>query len=253
LVALALAFALVVAPMLASASPTSAVAPRHAVPAASPSGTSIASFALGYVGYRYAYVGDTPSTGFSCTGFVHWVFSHFGYNTSEDPYTLYSSYVHVAVGNLQPGDVLLFANTFHPGLSHAAIYIGGGQMVGADNFALGVHVDAVWDSYWGPRFVTAVRIVPYSPPSPDVQAPSTAGAAVSRGTRKDTQLAGLRMSKAPRAAQPSVVVNAVVRGARARVATGVSQWIKGLRRLPGWIKAKTATGLIALVARRHDK
>jgi hypothetical protein len=239
--------------MLASASPTSAAPPRHAVPSASPSGTSIVSFALSYVGYRYAYVGDTPSTGFSCTGFVHWVFSHFGYNTSEDPYALYSSYVHVAVGDLQPGDVLLFANTFHPGLSHAAIYIGGGQMVGADNFALGVHVDAVWDSYWGPRFVTAVRIIPFSPPSQVVQAPSTAGASGSHGATKAAQVAGLRMNRAPKATSPSVVANAVVRGARSRVATGVSRWIEGLRRLPRWIKTKTSTGLIAWIAQRHDK
>jgi hypothetical protein len=69
---------------------------------------------------------------------------------------------------MQPGDVLLFANTFHAGLSHAAIYIGGGQMVGADNFSVGVHVDDVYDGYWGPRFVGAIRIAPYAAPTPHV-------------------------------------------------------------------------------------
>ena len=126
------------------------------------SGSSIVGTALSYVGYRYAYVGDTPYTGFSCTGFVHWVFSRYGYYTPEDPGALYYSYPHVAPAYMQPGDVLIFANTFHAGISHAAIYIGNGQMVGADNFAVGVHVDNVWDGYWGPRFVGAIRIASYS-------------------------------------------------------------------------------------------
>jgi cell wall-associated NlpC family hydrolase len=126
----------------------------------------IVSVALAYVGYRYAYVGDTPATGFSCTGFVHWVYSQFGYDTPEDPAVLYYSYPHIAPAAMQPGDVLIFANTVYAGFSHAAIYIGGGQMVGADNFSVGVHVDDVYDGYWGPRFVGAIRIAPYVAPTP---------------------------------------------------------------------------------------
>ncbi len=146
----------------------------HSPSSARLSGSSLVGAALSYVGYRYAYMGDTPSTGFSCTGFVHWVFSQFGYYTPEDVGSLYYSYPRVASGALTPGDVLIFANTFHAGLSHAAIYIGGGQMVGADNFSLGVHVDNMYDGYWGPRFVGAIRIAPvqqvagysYSRPAP---------------------------------------------------------------------------------------
>jgi peptidoglycan DL-endopeptidase CwlO len=128
----------------------------------------IVSVALAYVGYRYAYIGDTPATGFSCTGFVHWVYSQFGYDTPEDPAVLYYSYPHIAPTDMQPGDVLIFANTVYAGFSHAAIYIGGGQMVGADNFSVGVHVDAVYDGYFGPRFVGAIRIAPDAAPTQHV-------------------------------------------------------------------------------------
>jgi hypothetical protein len=164
-----LAFALAIALILVSGTAASAASPRQQAAAPNRDSTSLTSYALSFVGYRYAYAGDTPSTGFSCTGFVHWVFSHFGYNTPEDPYALYNAYPHVAAANMMPGDVLLFANTFHPGLSHAAIYLGGGLMVGADNFAVGVHVDSVWDSYWGPRFVTALRVASFGMPSQNVQ------------------------------------------------------------------------------------
>ncbi len=154
---------------LASVTFVSAASARGHAAAASRSNASITSFALAYVGYRYAYMGDTPWTGFSCTGFVHWVYSHFGYNTPEDPYGLSATYPHVATSDLQPGDILLFANTFHPGLSHAAIYLGNGQMVGANNFSVGVHVDYLWDSYWGPRFVTALRVGQFGMPAQNVQ------------------------------------------------------------------------------------
>ena len=159
LISLALAGTLAVAgstPVLFAASPRT-----HTPSSARLSGSSIVSTALAYVGYRYAYVGDTPYTGFSCVGFVHWVYSQYGYYTPEDPSALYYSYTHIPTSEMMPGDVLIFANTFHYGLSHAAIYIVGGQMVGADNFSVGVHVDNVWDGYWGPRFVGAVRIAPY--------------------------------------------------------------------------------------------
>ena len=161
-ISLALAGTLAVAgtaPVLYASTPhVPSPSPTHRV------GARIASVALSYVGYRYAYVGDTPATGFSCTGFVHWVYSQFGYDTPEDLGVLSYSYPHIAPADMQPGDVLLFANTFHAGLSHAAIYIGGGQMVGADNFSVGVHVDAVYDGYFGPRFVGAIRIAPNAAP-----------------------------------------------------------------------------------------
>jgi hypothetical protein len=236
---LALAFAVSLA--FISPSLTSAAGARHPSPSASPSGTDVVSFALAYVGYPYAYMGDTPGTGFSCTGFVHWVYSHFGYSTPEDPYALFNAYPHVAASNLLPGDVLLFANTFHPGLSHAAIYIGGGQMVGADNFAVGVHVDWLWDSYWGPRFVTGVRIAPWGLPSQNVQAFSyTRPAARARAAGSAARIAArsIRMvSQSPR-----VVVGPLLSGVRVQVTTQLHLWIVGLRHLPRWIARHTSTG-----------
>jgi cell wall-associated NlpC family hydrolase len=117
----------------------------------------VASIALSYVGYRYASYGDTPWYGFSCVGLVHWAYARAGRYAPENVSALYTNYDHLSWTQVRPGDVLLFANTVHWGLSHAAIYIGGGLMVGADNFSVGVHIDRVWDGYWGPRFVAAVR------------------------------------------------------------------------------------------------
>ena len=236
LYALALASALT----LASATLTSAASPRSHSPSASLSGTSVASLALSYVGYRYAYMGDTPGAGFSCTGFVHWVYSQFGYNTPEDTYALSNSYTHVAPSNMIPGDVLLFANTYHPGLSHAAIYIGNGQMIGANNFSVGVHVDDVWDSYWGPRFVTALRVGQFGMPAQNVQGFSyTNPSAPAGGAGVTVRVSGLRLRSGP--GYGYGVTGSAPYGSRLQAITRAYGWIKvNLDGTVGWVSSSYA-------------
>ena len=56
-----------------------------------------------------------------------------------------------------PGDVLFFSNTVFAGLSHVAIYIGNGQMIGADSFAVGVTTDNLSAQYWMEHYTGATR------------------------------------------------------------------------------------------------
>lgn len=126
-----------------------------------PAGWNIAHTALAYTGYRYAYVGDTPWTGFSCVGLVSWVYRQYGIWVPESVAIMAYRYPYVAPANLQPGDLLLFTNTFFAGWSHVAIYIGNGQMIGADNFVVGVHIDSIWDPYWYSHWSSSVRVLSY--------------------------------------------------------------------------------------------
>jgi cell wall-associated NlpC family hydrolase len=126
-----------------------------------PTGWTIAQTALAYTGYRYAYVGDLPWTGFSCVGFVNWVYRQYGIWIPESVAIIAYLYPYIAPNNLQPGDLLLFTNTVFAGWSHVAIYIGRGLMIGADNFVVGVHVDSIWDSYWYSHWTRSVRVLSY--------------------------------------------------------------------------------------------
>jgi cell wall-associated NlpC family hydrolase len=109
-----------------------------------------------YLGSPYAYVGDTPA-GFSCIGFVTFVYRLNGIYVPGDIGMAWSSAPHVMRTRLMPGDILFFSNTVFAGLSHVAIYVGGGQMIGADNFAVGVSIDRLDDPYWASRYTGAVR------------------------------------------------------------------------------------------------
>src|SRR5437588_1105255 len=96
--------------------------------AASVSGDAVVQYAERFLGYPYTTVGNSPSTGFSCIGFVSYVYQSLGIGVPDGLSGAYAFAPQIAFSSLQPGDVLFFQNTVWPGLSHTAIYIGGGKM-----------------------------------------------------------------------------------------------------------------------------
>ena len=122
------------------------------------SGDSITSFAMQYVGYPYAYAGEGPYA-FDCSGFTKFVIQNtLGIDITHDMATQASMGHSVSKNELQPGDLVFFQNTFEPGLSHAGIYIGGGQFVHAENESTGVRVSDLNNDYYGSRWYGATRL-----------------------------------------------------------------------------------------------
>ena len=148
----ALALALSASANVALAAPEDSPAPTFAP------GIELSEFAESFVGTPYRWGGASPA-GFDCTGFVMWVFSQFGVSLPHNEAGQLASGESVSADDLQPGDVLVFANTYRRGLSHVGIYVGDGQFVHAANERTGVIVSALWDSYWGPRLVGAARAI----------------------------------------------------------------------------------------------
>ncbi|HXT37968.1 MAG TPA: NlpC/P60 family protein [Chloroflexota bacterium] len=134
------------------------------IAAATPS--AVVATAEAHLGDRYATIGNSPATGFSCIGFVNYVFAQNGVYVPFDIPQAWNSAPRVAMDELLPGDVLFFSNTVFAGLSHVAIYIGGGEMIGADNFSVGVTTDRLSDSYWTAHYTGATRSLALSGTSP---------------------------------------------------------------------------------------
>jgi peptidoglycan hydrolase-like protein with peptidoglycan-binding domain len=114
---------------------------------------AIVGFARQYIGSPYSWGGASPATGFDCSGFVQFVFSHFNIQLPRTSYQQYEVGTHVSVSELQPGDLVFFA-TDGPGASHVGIYIGGGNFIAADTYATGVRVDHM-TGYWMSSYVGA--------------------------------------------------------------------------------------------------
>ena len=104
--------------------------------AAAAAASRSASFSLKFQGYPYVAGGNTPA-GWDCSGFVQYVFSQFGISlprTSGAQATVGTPVASLA--DAKPGDIL--ANG-----THAAIYIGNGQVMNAMNPVQGTAVSDV--------------------------------------------------------------------------------------------------------------
>lgn len=121
-------------------------------------GQQMVNFAMQYVGYPYAYAGEGPYA-FDCSGFTKFVAQNtLGIDITHDMFTQIGMGQSVGMEELQPGDLVFFANTFRPGLSHVGIYIGGGQFVHAENESTGVVVSDLNSDYYGSRWAGGTRL-----------------------------------------------------------------------------------------------
>jgi cell wall-associated NlpC family hydrolase len=79
--------------------------------AATPLPDSVVRFALRQLGANYCYAGNTPATGFDCSGFVQYVFSEFKVDVPHSTSLLISVGRSVARSQARPGDIVVFTGT----------------------------------------------------------------------------------------------------------------------------------------------
>ena len=116
----------------------------------------VLTYANTFTGVPYKFGGTTPA-GFDCSGYIRYVFQKIGFDMPRQADEQYTVGKKVEKNNLQPGD-LVFFETYEPGISHSGIYIGDGQFISATSSS-GVAVADLDDSYWGPRFRGAKRVL----------------------------------------------------------------------------------------------
>ncbi|AUJ33070.1 MAG: LysM peptidoglycan-binding domain-containing protein [Liquorilactobacillus nagelii] len=114
---------------------------------ASVSASSVISYAEQFVGVPYVSGGTSPS-GFDCSGFVQYVYAHFGVSlprTSEAQSTIGSA---VSVSSAQPGDLLFWGG--QGSAWHVGIYVGGSSYIAAPTTGQSVAVKSF--QYFQPSF-----------------------------------------------------------------------------------------------------
>jgi cell wall-associated NlpC family hydrolase len=116
--------------------------------------------ALLAVGVRYHYGGDSPATGFDCSGLVTHVYDR-AWGVALPRSTAEQRNVGRAVKrkDLQPGD-LVFYNTRNRPYSHVGIYLGDSNFVHAPRPGQRVRIESIDTPYWRARFNGARRLDP---------------------------------------------------------------------------------------------
>lgn len=121
----------------------------------SKSTTNLIQIAKQHLGVKYKFGGSKPSTGFDCSGFITYVYNSAGISTARQSAAgFYTTAKKVSTPKV--GDLVFFANTYKPGISHAGIYIGNNQMINASDG--GVTIANIYSSYWKKYFVGFGRL-----------------------------------------------------------------------------------------------
>jgi len=109
--------------------------------------------ALDAVGTPYRWGGESPATGFDCSGLVRWAYGRVGLDLPHNSYALYSEGRRVSESGMEAGDILFFE-----GLGHVGLYIGRGRMVHAPQSGRNVEVVRLATTNYGPRLIGARRV-----------------------------------------------------------------------------------------------
>jgi len=122
-------------------------------------GSDVAAFAMQFVGAPYVWGGADPN-GFDCSGFTQYVYRHFGLDLprfTADQYSEQYGTIITDPNALQPGDLIFFANTYEPGITHIGIYIANGDVVQAMSPGIGVAIGNLREDYWAQHYYGALR------------------------------------------------------------------------------------------------
>lgn len=126
----------------------------------SATGDSIASYAKKFLGLRYRTGVPSLSKGADCSGFTMLIFREYGISLPRTVGGQAKKGSAVSKSNLQKGDLVFFKpkGCKKCGLSHVAIYIGGGQVIHETRPGRGVAITRV-DGLSNIQYVTARRVI----------------------------------------------------------------------------------------------
>jgi cell wall-associated NlpC family hydrolase len=113
-----------------------------------------------YMGTPYVWGGDSKY-GFDCSGFIIRVMQDLGYKALPHSAAEQFNYgIPVAKANLKPGDLVFFANTYKPGISHVGIFIGRHRFIQAASTLKGTITSDIRDPYYAAHYAGARRLAP---------------------------------------------------------------------------------------------
>jgi cell wall-associated NlpC family hydrolase len=106
-------------------------------------GQQIAAYAATFVGhYRYKWGGESPKTGFDCSGLTSYVYAHYGMAIARSAEAQFLTFRQVPSGKEWRGDLVFFHDTSGY-VYHVGIYQGGGTIVAAADRKEGIVDQAV--------------------------------------------------------------------------------------------------------------
>src|SRR5690625_760132 len=118
--------------------------------------------AINLIGTPYQWGGNTPDSGFDCSGLVDYVYRkaiHVDLPRTSHAMSEVDAPKIGKVDRLASGDLLFFRTSGSSRISHVAIYVGNGRFVHAPNSGGVVRLDYITNPYWSRHFAYAKRVL----------------------------------------------------------------------------------------------
>jgi cell wall-associated NlpC family hydrolase len=122
----------------------------------SPIGTEVAAQALTYLGQPYVWGGESPQTGFDCSGLVHYLYAQHGIALPRVADAQARVGTSIPPAGLQAGDAVFFADSSGY-IGHEGLYLGNGQFVHAPHTGDVVKVSSLLEPAYAARYAGARR------------------------------------------------------------------------------------------------
>ncbi|MDR2825533.1 MAG: C40 family peptidase [Deltaproteobacteria bacterium] len=120
------------------------------------SGDAICRTLRTQIGTPYKYGGNSPSTGFDCSGLVRWAYQQYGIKTPRTAQEQAGYGRSVPKSKLYPGDVVVFRVR---GRYHTGVYVGNNNFIHSPRTGANVQVESLNSGYWKKTFSGARRII----------------------------------------------------------------------------------------------
>ena len=118
---------------------------------------NVTIYAVGLVGTPYRYGGNTPDSGFDCSGLIAHVYrSRAKISLPRSVSGLQYWGQQVSIANLRSGDLVLLGQT--DAATHAGIYVGDGRFVHAPSSGGEVRLDRLNSKHWAAQKVVYRRL-----------------------------------------------------------------------------------------------
>lgn len=120
-------------------------------------GSAVVDYAMQFLGNPYVYGGNSLTNGVDCSGFTSQIMRHFGVSLNRSSAAQYANNgSYVSSDNLQAGDLIFYG--YSGQVSHVAIYIGGGQVIHANDERTGICIGNAFPSR-GKPYIGAKRVL----------------------------------------------------------------------------------------------
>ncbi|MDN7656969.1 C40 family peptidase [Burkholderia multivorans] len=169
--------------------------------------------AMSLVGVPYRWGGNTPASGFDCSGLVRYVMDRAAdVNLPRTTADMSSRGVSIEPDQIAPGDLIFFNTTGRPH-SHVGIYVGKLRFVNAPSTGGTVRLDYLTNPYWAKRFDGIRRVAPPRAKPTPFDAPTY------EARRDESRTPATAAVSAPTPAAPAPVVTAAASQPPAYAAT----------------------------------